>query len=67
MTRVALLLAGLAPFAFAVPAAAQSMDHSGHGSRPAAEPAPEASGCTSEHAAMGHCIPKAAPDKRAAD
>lgn len=64
MTRVALLLAGLAPLAFAVPAAAQSMDHSAHGSQPAAEPAPEAPGCTPEHAAMGHCTPKqaSAPD-----
>lgn len=40
MTRVALLLAGIAPFAVAVPAAAQSMDHSMHGSKPASKPAP---------------------------
>ena len=61
MNRVALLLAGLAPLAFAVPAAAQSMDHSAHGSQPVADPAPEAPGCTPEHAAMGHCTPKQAP------
>src|SRR3546814_13234824 len=40
MTRVALLLAGIAPLAFAVPAAAQSMDHSMHGAAPAPTPAP---------------------------
>ncbi len=42
MTRVALLLAGIAPFAFAPPAAAQSMDHSMHGTAqtPAPKPAP---------------------------
>lgn len=39
MTRIALLLAGIAPLAFAVPAAAQSMDHSMHGSAPAPAPA----------------------------
>lgn len=55
MTRVALLLGGIAPFAFAVPAAAQSMDHSMHVSQTAPEPAPEAPACTAEHAAMGHC------------
>ena len=41
MTRIALLLSGIAPLAFAVPAAAQSMDHSMHGSKPAAAPAPD--------------------------
>src|SRR3546814_7340588 len=40
MTRVALLLAGIAPLAFAVPAAAQSMDHSMHGAALAPTPAP---------------------------
>src|SRR3546814_17337099 len=40
MTRVALLLAGIAPRAFAGPAAAQSMDHSMHGAAPAPTPAP---------------------------
>ncbi|MBJ7498952.1 MAG: copper resistance protein B [Sphingopyxis sp.] len=40
MTRIAFLLAGIAPLAFAVPAAAQSMDHSMHGSAPAPTPAP---------------------------
>jgi copper resistance protein B len=40
MTRVALLLAGIAPLTFAVPAAAQSMDHSMHGAAPAPTPAP---------------------------
>ncbi|HJS11524.1 copper resistance protein B [Sphingopyxis sp.] len=40
MTRIALLLAGIAPLAFAVPAAAQSMDHSMHGAAPAPTPAP---------------------------
>ncbi len=40
MTRIALLLAGIAPLAFAVPAVAQSMDHSMHGSTPAPTPAP---------------------------
>lgn len=79
MTRIALLLSGIAPLAFAVPAAAQSMDHSMHGSKPAAAPAPdvpvevpmdhdgmqgmdmapEAPTCPPEHAAMGHCTPKA--------
>ena len=52
MTRIALLLSSIAPLAFTVPAAAQSMDHSMHGSTPApatsptparvAQPAPEA-------------------------
>lgn len=40
MSRVALLLAGIAPLTFAVPAAAQSMDHSMHGAAPAPTPAP---------------------------
>ncbi len=40
MTRIALLLAGIAPLAFAAPAAAQSMDHSMHGAAPATPPAP---------------------------
>lgn len=57
MTRIALLLAGIAPFAFTVPAAAQAMDHSMQGAAPAPspDPAPETPGCTAEHAAMGHC------------
>lgn len=57
MTRVALLLAGLAPLALAAPAAAQSADHSMH----ASQPAPEAPACTPEHAAMGHCTLDSAP------
>jgi copper resistance protein B len=72
MTRIALLLAGIAPLAFAAPAAAQSMDHSMHGSVPApapmAKPSAETPGCPPEHAAMGHCTPE--PDvseKKAAD
>src|SRR3546814_2753782 len=40
MTRVSLLRAGISPLAFAVPAAAQSMDHSMHGEAPAPTPAP---------------------------
>lgn len=40
MTRLALLLSGIAPLAFAAPAAAQSMDHSMHGAAPAPTPAP---------------------------
>ncbi|HET6525480.1 MULTISPECIES: copper resistance protein B [unclassified Sphingopyxis] len=40
MTRVALLLAGIAPLTFAVPAAAQSMNHSMHGAAPAPTPVP---------------------------
>ena len=40
MTRIALLLAGIAPLVFAVPAAGQSMDHSMHGAAPTATPAP---------------------------
>ena len=40
MTRIALLLLGIAPLAFAAPAAAQSMDHSMHGQAPAPKPAP---------------------------
>lgn len=55
MTRIALLLAGIAPLAFAAPAAAQSMDHSAHGAAPAAKPGREMPTCTPEHAAMGHC------------
>ncbi len=83
MIRIALLLSGIAPLVFAVPAAAQSMDHSMHGPKPAPEAAPapapkapveepmdhdsmqgmdmapDASTCPPEHAAMGHCTPKA--------
>ncbi|HEV2600589.1 copper resistance protein B [Sphingopyxis sp.] len=55
MTRIALFLAGVAPFAFVVPAAAQSMDHSAHAAPPASKPASDAPACTAEHAAMGHC------------
>src|SRR3546814_15842400 len=41
MTRIAFLLSSIAPLAFAaVPAAAQSMDHSTHGSTPAPAPSP---------------------------
>src|SRR3546814_17880995 len=40
MTRVALLLAGIAPLVFAVPAAAPPMDHSMHGAATAPTPAP---------------------------
>jgi copper resistance protein B len=61
MTRIALLLAGIAPLAFAAPAAAQPMDHSVHGSQPAPDSAPEAPACTPEHAAMGHCTLDSAP------
>lgn len=61
MSRVALLLAGIAPFAFAAPAAAQPVDHSMHGAQPAPEPAAEAPACTPEHAAMGHCTLDGAP------
>ncbi|HWV60118.1 MAG TPA: copper resistance protein B [Sphingopyxis sp.] len=67
MTRIALLLSGIAPFVFAVPAAAQSMDHSMHGSQPAAKPAPEAPACTPEHAAMGHCTLESAPAEKTSD
>ena len=61
MTRIALLLAGIASFAVAAPAAAQPVDHSMHGAQPAPEPAPEAPACTPEHAAMGHCTIDSAP------
>jgi copper resistance protein B len=67
MTRIALLLAGIAPFVLAVPAAAQSMDHSMHGSQPAPEPASEAPACTPEHAAMGHCTLESAPAEKTSD
>lgn len=72
MTRAALFLAGIAPLAFAVPAAAQTIDHSMHGAAatpaPAPKPAPEAPGCTAEHAAMGHCtLDPASPEKEAPD
>jgi copper resistance protein B len=50
-----LRLAGIASIAFAVPAAGQSMDHSGHGEKQESE-APD---CPPEHAAMGHCTPDA--------
>lgn len=70
MTRLALLLAGIAPLAFAVPAAAQTIDHSTHGAAatpaPDPKPAPEAPGCTAEHAAMGHCTLDPAPPEREA-
>ncbi|KQZ64811.1 copper resistance protein CopB [Sphingopyxis sp. Root1497] len=62
MTRLALLLSGIAPLVFAVPAAAQSMDHSMHGSAapaPATKPAAKAPACPPDHAAMGHCTPDA--------
>src|SRR5690606_26958732 len=65
MTRIALLLSGIAPFLFAVPAAAQPMDHSMHGSQPAAKLAPEVPACTPEHAAMGHCTLDSAPAEEA--
>ncbi|WP_428631765.1 copper resistance protein B [Sphingopyxis sp.] len=64
MTRIALLLAGIAPLAGAVPAVAQSMDHSMHGPAPAPTAAPvkePMDPCSPEHAAMGHCTPKDAP------
>jgi copper resistance protein B len=67
MTRIALLLAGIAPLAFAVPAAAQSMDHMMHGSQPATKPAAETSGCTAEHAAMGHCKLDSTPVEKSPD
>ena len=74
MSRIALLLTGIASIAVAVPAAGQSVDHSAHGPAPAPAPsdhgamehqghcaAPEsgAPDCPPEHAAMGHCTPKA--------
>ena len=89
MTRLALLLAGIAPLAFATPATAQSMDHSTHGWAPAPAPTPssapetpaeepmdhdgmqgmnmepEASRCSLEHAAMGHCKPVAGTSDQA--
>ena len=63
MTRIAFLLSSIAPLAFAaVPAAAQSMDHSTHGSTPApapshspaqvAKPAPEAPAEQMDHDSM---------------
>ena len=45
MSRIARFLAGIAPLAFAAPAAAQSMDHA----MPGARPASEAPACTPEH------------------
>lgn len=63
MSRIALLLAGIAPLAFAAPAAAQSMDHA----MPGAQPASEASACTPEHAAMGHCTLDSAPAEEKPD
>ena len=70
MSRIALFLTGIASIAVAVPAAGQSMDHSSHGPAPAPAPsAPDAMehkarveatpDCPPEHAAMGHCTPKA--------
>ena len=67
MRRAALLLAGIAPFLFAAPVAAQPADHSMHGSQPAEKPAPKASACTPEHAAMGHCTLDEAPAEKAPD
>lgn len=55
MSRAWTLLAGLSAIAFAAPAAAQSA-HDGHPpAKPVADP-----DCPPEHAAMGHCTPKAA-------
>ena len=73
MTRLALLLSGIAPLAVAAPAAAQSMDHAMHGAAPAPPPAPQTSpapeppSCPPEHAAMGHCTPDAAAHQEAPD
>ena len=62
MMRSATLLAGLSAFALAVPAAAQSGHGDHHASAPEqAEPQKTASGCTAEHAAMGHCTMDTAP------
>lgn len=59
MMRAAMLLAGLSALAVAAPAAAQS-HHGGHQPPPPAK-ADTDPGCSPEHAAMGHCTPKAAP------
>ncbi len=71
MTRLALLLSGIASLAVAAPATAQSMDHSAHGAAPApapvTSPAPEAPSCPPEHAAMGHCTADAGADQEAPD
>lgn len=67
MTRIALLLSGIAPFAFAAPAGAQPVDHSMHGAQPAPERAPEAPTCAPEHAAMGHCTLDSAPQEGTPD
>ncbi|MBB6425759.1 copper resistance protein B [Sphingopyxis sp. JAI128] len=61
MTRRALFLAGIASLAVAVPAAAQTMDHSAHGSHSAQQREADAPACTPEHASMGHCTPMSAP------
>ena len=58
MMRGAILLAGLSPLAFAMPAAAQS-HHGGH-SEPAPAKTDTGPACSPEHAAMGHCTPKPA-------
>lgn len=57
MRRASLLFASFSAFALAMPAAAQADPHAGHGASAPMAPAREggASGCTPEHAAMGHC------------
>src|SRR3546814_16511927 len=66
MIRLALTFASTGALIFAVPAVAQ--DHSIHEMPPAepaeARPAPVAADpeCSPDHAAMGHCTPKAMPD-----
>ncbi|RZK03376.1 MAG: copper resistance protein B [Novosphingobium sp.] len=62
-------LVALAAFAFAQAAAAQDHPHEGHGIEaaaptPAPTPGPQMAvdpDCPPEHAAMGHCVPKAMP------
>ncbi len=58
MIRAAVLLVGLSGFALAAPAAAQS--HQGHHEPPPAKTDLVDPACSPEHAAMGHCVLKAA-------
>ncbi len=63
MNRLLSIGVALGALVAAAPALAQA--HDGHGqqdAQPAPKPAPAASGCTPEHAAMGHCkMPEPAP------
>lgn len=63
MIRVVSIGVAFGALVVAVPALAQAHDgHGQQGAPPAPAPAPAASGCTPEHAAMGHCKkPEAAP------